>query len=123
MAAIEKIKYCGYSKQSKELMISSRLIISTSAYREGMPRVLLEAMALGKTVVASNTVGSRDLVINGETGFLFGVHNIDECAEIILEIIDNDKLLEQIGNNARKMIENKYDSQIINQTIFEVISK
>lgn len=115
------IKYCGFTKNSKEIMLSSRILVSTSFYREGMPRVILEAMALGKPVIASNTVGSKDLVKNGVTGYLFNMHDTDKCAELIQRLIDDDEMLLKLGRAAREECVNKYDSDRVNKIIVDVI--
>ena len=116
------LSYYGYTKDNKGVMLSSSIVVSTSFYREGMPRVILEAMALGKPVVATNTVGSKDLVLNGKTGFLFNMHKPGECADIILNIIDKDDYLIDLGKEARKVCEAKYDSKMVNKMILDVIN-
>jgi glycosyltransferase involved in cell wall biosynthesis len=75
---------------------------------EGLPRVALESMSYGIPVVATNITGNNDLVQDGITGFLIERNNNKHAAECILRLINDDKLREKIGFNARKEIENKY---------------
>ncbi len=114
------INYFGFDKEIKEKLINCRIVLSTS-FREGFPRTILEAMALGKTVVATNVIGNKDAVINEKTGFLLPIHDIDAFANKIINIIDNDQLLIELGSQAREICESKYDSSIINELICKVI--
>lgn len=92
--------------------------------KEGLPRVVLEAMLMAKPVVASNVTGSAELIVNGETGFLVPVRRPEAFADCILELIENHELREQMGEKARRrVIENfsieKYIAGVEN--IFEKI--
>ena len=115
------INYCGYSNKINEVIVSSRIVVSTSFYREGFPRTILEAMALGKSVVASNVVGNRDAVLDGKTGYLLPAHDTNAFANRIIDLIDDNNLLLELGANSRKICEECYDSNIINSFIYKTI--
>lgn len=115
------VYYGEYCEDVEEKYEKSRIVISTSFYGEGFPRTILEAMAYGKPVIATNNVGNKDAVVNGKTGYLLEKHDIDSFANKIIEIIDNNNLLLELGTEARKICEEKYDSSLINKTIFNVI--
>lgn len=114
------IKYCGYSNNAAEIISNSSFVVSTS-YREGFSRVLLEAMALGKPVIASNVVGNKEIVEQNKTGYLLDLNDLNTFVKCILDNIDNEELLVKMGKNARQICEDKYDSSIINKQIVEVI--
>lgn len=116
------IIYGGFSKDATSIIKEARILVSSS-YREGFPRVILESMALGKMVIATNTVGNKDAVIDGETGFLLPIHDIKSFAEKIIEVIDDNELIIKLGINARKKCEECYDSLFINNIIYEIIIK
>lgn len=79
---------------------SADFLVNPSFY-EGMPNVVLEAMACGLPVVASNLPGNNELVVNGETGFLFELHgNPDEFSAVLNRLRDVD-LRRQLGGAAR----------------------
>ncbi len=71
---------------------------------EGLPRVILEAMLMERPVVASDVIGSSELVVNGETGFLFPVGRADMLAEAILKLVENAELRERMGKNGRNLV-------------------
>jgi len=82
--------------------IDSAKIFILPSRREAMPQSLIEAMARGKMVIASDNLGTRDLIVDGENGYLFGVGNEGELAnKINLALIPDDK----IGKNAKKSVE------------------
>ncbi|MBI3378883.1 MAG: glycosyltransferase [Nitrospirae bacterium] len=71
---------------------------------EGLPRVILEAMLMGKPVIASNVTGCNELVIDGETGFLVPVGKTGAIAAAVLGLIENPALRKQMGENAKERI-------------------
>lgn len=91
---------------------------------ECMPVTLLEAMASGKPVIASNIPGPRDIIKHGYDGFLFEKKNIDELKKYLEFCLSDEKSIRKIGNNARKTIEEKYTfkkNTYINVNIYKQI--
>ncbi len=83
------------------------LMNSWTAYngdKEGTPGFVMESMAAGKAVIASKHGGNIDLIKHGENGFLFNEGNIQEPVELILDVLKNDLLSRQLGQNARRFI-------------------
>ena len=71
-----------------------------TSFREGLPRAVLEAMAAGRPVVATDTRGTRDLVVDGVTGFLVPCGDSAAAAEKIIELFDDTGLAETMGTQA-----------------------
>jgi len=97
------------STMSEFLNIASCVICTTKRPTEGTPNALLEALAVGKPIVALNSAGIPDVVINGKTGFIVDNSNISEAAERISSLLDNALLRRQMGMEARKLATQKYD--------------
>ena len=72
--------------------------------KEGLPRVILEAMLMGKPVIASDITGPSELVVDGETGFLVPVGKTEAIAGAILRLIENPASREQMGEKAKERI-------------------
>lgn len=72
--------------------------------KEGLPRVILEAMLMGKPVIASDITGPSELVVDGETGFLVPVGKTDAIADAILMLIQNPVLRKQMGEKAKERV-------------------
>lgn len=71
---------------------------------EGLPGVVMEAMACSLPVVASDVVGNRDLIEDGKTGYLCGVESTREYAEKIKKLLQNDKMAKEFESNASQSI-------------------
>jgi glycosyltransferase involved in cell wall biosynthesis len=69
----------------------------------------LEAMAMGKPCVVSDNGGLPDAVLDGVTGFVVPVGNIERMAEAILTLLQNEELMKNFGENARKRVEEEFD--------------
>ena len=111
------IKCCGYTNSPMEVIADSALYVSTSFYREGFPRTILEAMALGKPIIATDTVGSKDAIKDGVNGYILHIHDIDAFASKIISLIDDEKEMQRIGDSARKYCEEHYNADKINAII------
>ena len=86
---------------------------------ECMPVTLLEAMASGKPVIASDIPGPKDIITQRYDGFLFEKGNVEELKKYLGIIFDDKKLRKRIRENARKTVEEKYTFQKITQHYFE----
>lgn len=86
-----QIHFLGYRDDVDSLLSMSDLFLFTS-YQEGLPRSLMEAMAAGLPCVVSDIRGNQDLIVNGEGGFLVEVDNSEEISAKLKEILNNQKL-------------------------------
>lgn len=73
---------------------------------EGMSNAMLEALASGLPIVATDTGGTKELVKNGENGFIINMSDADDIAEKIEKLMSDDKLRIKMGENSRKAAEN-----------------
>lgn len=99
----------------------SALVLPT--YREGFPVCVMEAMASGRAVIASDTNGCRDAVENGVSGFLTPLYDVDALAEKIIWCIENPEKTAELGANGRRIAEEKFDQRLINNELCEFILK
>lgn len=83
-------------------------LVVLPSYREGTPRVLLEAAAMGKPLVATDVPGCREVVIPEVNGLLAQVENPQSLADAILRLLDNPQLAQQMGRAGRKMVETEF---------------
>ena len=86
------------------------IYVQTSLW-EGMPVSVLEAMAAGKPVVASDILGNRDIIEDGITGYLCDSSSSDQFAERIKELLSSEDLRSTLGSNARSYVEAHHDVQ------------
>jgi len=84
------------------------------SYREGTPRTVLEAMAMGRAIVTTDAPGCRETVVHGENGFLVPVQNVEALVQTMRRFIDEPDLQQQMGVRSRQLIEDKYDVHKVN---------
>lgn len=90
----------------KWLKSSDLFVLPT--YNEGLPNALLEAMACGLPVIASNVGGIPEVVTDGENGILIDAKNIDALYQAIDYMLPNDNISKSMGNKGKELIENKF---------------
>lgn len=122
---IRNVMILGFIARKKliELIRDSLLTVLPSEWYENCPMAVLESFALGKPVIGTRIGGIPDLVDNGSTGLLFEAGNVDDLAEKIQYLLDNKKLIVEMGRNARKMIEEKYNENIHYNRLMEAYKK
>ena len=84
------------------------------SYREGTPRTVLEAMAMGRAVITTDAPGCRETVVDGDNGFLIPVKDADALAQAMLRFIEQPELIAQMGQRSRVIAEDKYDVNKVN---------
>jgi glycosyltransferase involved in cell wall biosynthesis len=82
-------------------------LVNPSLY-EGMSNVVLEAMACGLPVVASRIAGNEELVVDGETGFLFDLQSPDDLKNALQQLVNDRELCVRLGTNARAQIATRF---------------
>ena len=84
------------------------------SYREGTPRTVLEAMAMGRPILTTDTQGCRETVREGQNGFLVPVRDKNSLADRMLWFIDHPDRLPVMGAKSRAYAEEKYDVKSVN---------
>lgn len=97
------------------------VFVLPTAYREGTPRVILEAMASARAIITTNTPGCKETVVEGENGFFTGIHNPEELADRILFFISNPDKIEEYGSKSLEICIKKYDVSIINKNMLDIM--
>jgi N-acetyl-alpha-D-glucosaminyl L-malate synthase BshA len=112
----DSVKFIGKSNQVFEVLCYSDLFILPSE-TESFGLAALEAMMMKVPVISSNTGGLSEVNVEGKTGFLFDVGDIDGMAKKSIELLKNDDLLEQFKTNAQNEAR-KFDlNQIVDRYI------
>lgn len=114
-----KIKMVGSTKDMPAAYLVSDMVISSSVRPEAFGRVAIEAGAMGRIIIATNIGGSLETVVDGKTGFLVEVNNVDKLAATIDQVLSMSKnQKEEIEKNAIKHIsENFSNKKMIDQTL------
>lgn len=109
------LEWWGHQSNMPEVLSQATVVVLPS-YREGMPKVLLEAQALGRPIVTTDVPGCREAIENNKTGFLVTVRDEQSLANAIEKLITNDNLCLEFSHNARALAEQKFDIEQVVKT-------
>lgn len=87
------------------------------SYREGTPRTVLEAMAMGRAIITTDAPGCRETVVDGDNGYLVPVKSVDQLAAAMLRFIEAPELAARMGIRSRQIAEKKYDVNQVNASM------
>jgi glycosyltransferase involved in cell wall biosynthesis len=89
------------------------------SYREGTPRTVLEAMAMGRPVITTDAPGCRETVVDGDNGYLVPVQSAEALLVAMRRFVDDPLLAKTMGARARQVAEEKYDVHKVNAVMLE----
>jgi len=103
----DKVIFTGYREDVEELMALMDIFVLTSL-REGLPRVLVQAAAVGMPSVAFNVDGVPEIIKDNYNGFLVKVKDVEQLENRIVRYMNNKELVLLHGQKGREFIENKW---------------
>ena len=107
-----RVLFTGFLEDIARVMQVMDVFVLPS-YREGMPRTIIEAMACGKPVVATDIRGCREEVVHGQTGLLVPVADVPSLARAITQIVSQPQMAQAMGALGRKRAEAVYNEQLV----------
>ena len=113
------IEWVGYQKQMYEIYKSADIVILPS-YREGLPKSLIEACAVGRPIITTDVPGCRECVIENYNGILVKSKNVEELSSAIEILINNKDLRVQYGKNARLLAEKEFSIESVIDKHFSI---
>ncbi|ORI09833.1 glycosyl transferase family 1 [Campylobacter concisus] len=113
--------YPGFVNDIKERIVNSSIFVLPSYYREGVPRSTQEAMAIGRVVITTNSVGCRETVEDGVNGFLVPSFDSKILAQKMIYFIQNPEMIVQMGIESRKIAEVKFNINEKNERLAKII--
>lgn len=114
------IAYDGVAKDIRPHLRRSSVVVLPS-YREGCPRVLLEAAAMGRALIGTNVPGVREVVKPGN-GLLVPLKAVDELVDAILEIAGTGIGLEAMGLAGRELVEGRFSEEVVVEAYLKAVS-
>lgn len=119
----EYIKWLGFRSDIPDLLKSSHIFAFPSYYREGVPRSLIEACAVGRPIVTCDSIGCRDTVDDGVNGFLIQPRNARQLAEKLRILFENPALRGEMGKKGREKAEKEFDITVVKQKHLDIYRK
>jgi len=118
LGVADRVRFLGFRRDVPTLMSLATLLVATAKH-EGLPRVVLEAMAAGKPVVATNVRGQSDLVEDGRNGFLVPLDAPRQLARGILRVLGDAGLAVALGAEGKRRSV-AYGIPIVSRTMSDI---
>lgn len=112
------VNFWGKLSDVKPAIAASSVYVLPS-YREGTPRTVLEAMAMGRPIITTDAPGCRETVIDDYNGYLVPVKAVEELAAAMECFIVDPELIVQMGSASRQLVEDKFDVHAVNRTMLK----
>ena len=109
------VEYFGYAENPIDAIKECSVFVLLS-YKEGTPRVVLEAMAMGRPIITTDAPGCRETVKNGVNGFLVPKFDDLEAANAMTKLLSAE-LRREMGEESRKFCESKFNVLDVNNTL------
>lgn len=116
---IKNIEWIDHQINIIKLYIKSSIICLPS-YREGMPKSILEAAAIGRPVITTNAVGCRESILNNKTGIIVPVKDVDKLSKAMELLIINKQLRHKYGKEARSFAEKYFDLEDVKNKVQKI---
>lgn len=118
----EAVSFLGYQRDVAGYMAASDLVVQASL-REGLPNALLEALALGKAVVATRVGGVPEVIRDGQTGFLVPPKEPQKLAERVLWLLEKPEEAVKMGKRGRVRVVSAFSIEGLARRLAETYSQ
>ncbi|MBU2531546.1 MAG: glycosyltransferase family 4 protein [Alphaproteobacteria bacterium] len=115
------INYLGETRDVKPLLAQSSVFVLPSYYREGIPRTILEAMAMGRPIITTDLPGCRATVDDGENGYLLPARDPHRLAAAMEKFITEPALASKMGERSYQLARERFDVHAVNDVILRAM--
>jgi len=109
----QAVNWRGRRSDIPAILAISDIFVLPSIYREGIPRVLLEAAAMKLPIVTTNSPGCKEVVENGVNGFLITAHDVEALSGAISRLVNAPEMCYRFGQASRQMAVERFDTIVI----------
>ena len=117
------IKWLDFQKDIKSILEQCHIMAFPSYYREGVPKSLIDACAVGRPIVTTNSIGCKDVVDDGVNGFLVPVKDSEALAQKLRILIEDKALRVRMGKAAREKAEREFSLEKVIEKHLEIYSR
>lgn len=114
------VQYLGSTEDVRPFLEATHIYVLAS-YHEGMPRTVLEAMAIGRPILTTNVPGCAETVNEGVNGWLFPSKDAHALAQKMILFIENRDRWQEMGNASRLLAEDQFDVRAVNIEIMKIM--
>ena len=115
------IEWVRFTRDVRPYLQKSSVFVLPSYYREGLPRSIQEAMAIGRPIITCDSVGCRETVEENKNGFLVPIRDSETLAKKMEIFLKKRELINEMGLESRKIAEKRFDVHKINQIFLKYI--
>jgi glycosyltransferase involved in cell wall biosynthesis len=115
------LEYLGEARDVRNSLAKSSVYVLPS-YHEGMPRTILEAMAMGRPIITTDVPGCRETVVSGKNGYLVPKADIDALVDRMVFFIENPDRCRSMGLVSREVAEKRFDASKINAELMQILN-
>lgn len=116
------VEVLGFQRDVESLFAQSNIIVLPS-YREGLPKILIEAAACARPVVTTDVPGCRDSIVPNKTGLLVKAKDAEELANAIQVLVDNPEKRKSMGRAGRAWAESEFSIEKVVDAHLEIYSR
>lgn len=110
------VNWLGYQEDVQAIWSNSHVAVLPTRYREGIPKSLLEAAAMGRPLIGCDVPGVRDLIRHGVNGLLVPPNDVSALAQAMAFFLRSPSLIREMGLNARRTVEEDFSNdQVLRQ--------
>ena len=107
------VEWTGFIDDMVSFLGDASIVVLPSSYREGVPKVLIEAAMVGRPIVTTDLPGCREAVIDGETGLLVPAHDGKALADALGVLLDEPDMRARFGRAAREFAKQKFSLETV----------
>jgi glycosyltransferase involved in cell wall biosynthesis len=115
----KNVRFLGYRYDIEDVMAGMDVFVLTSLW-EGLPRVLVQAAALGKPIISFDIEGVREVVTEGENGFILPLRDVEGLAERINRLAVHRQQARQMGEQGRRLVTAEWDVETMIRRITDL---
>lgn len=109
----ETFRWLGYRKDVRDLLALSAIVVLPSYYPEGVPRSMLEAMAMSKPIVTTDSIGCREVVEHCRNGFMIPIKDARALTTAVDYLLRDPELRARMGAYSRAKVAREFDEQVV----------
>src|SRR5690606_31507730 len=115
------IEYAGFVKDVDQRIRESAVFVLPSYYREGVPRSIQEAMAIGRPVITTNVPGCNETVVDGVTGFLIPKWDVAALVKKMIYFIEHPEQVNKMGYQGFLYAKKNFNADLINYRLSKML--
>lgn len=115
------VEYLGETGDVRPYLANATVYVLPSYYREGLPRSVVEAMAMGRPVITTDAPGCRETTVDGRNGFLIPVRDPAALSAAMMRFVRDRELAAVMGRRSRQLAEARFDVTRINAALLSAM--